>query len=209
MKKEQEDRAEAGRKKEGAKKIKADQEKIRADQKEAAEDHETEDSRQGRIISDQEIAEIISALRERGETVTTVESLTAGMISARLADIPGCSDVMERAYVTYCDQAKHEMVKVKKKTLEKWTAVSRQCAKQMAKGGAGQAGACACVSATGYAGPPSGPEDRTAGLVYLGCHYRGETVTEEHHYAGQRNEVRAKAMNDALRLLYRMVIFSP
>ena len=154
----------------------------------------------------QEIAEIISVLRERGETVTTVESLTAGMISARLADIPGCSDVMERAYVTYCDQAKHEMVKVKKKTLKKWTAVSRQCAKQMAKGGAEEAGADVCVSATGYAGPPSGPDDDTVGLVYLGCWYRGEAVVEEHHYTGQRNEIRSMAMNDALRLLYRMVV---
>ena len=188
MKKEQ-----AGSKKENGKRIKADP--------------GNNNSNPERVISDQEIAEIIRVLRERGETVTTVESLTAGMISSRLADIPGCSDVMERAYVTYCDQAKHEMVKVKKKTLRKWTAVSRQCAKQMAKGGAAQAGASACVSATGYAGPPSGPKDRTAGLVFLGCHYQGETITEEHHYTGQRNEVRAKAMNDALRLLYQMVMF--
>ena len=157
-------------------------------------------------VTDGEIAEILDRLRLRGESVTTVESITAGMISARLADIPGCSDVMERAFVTYCDAAKHEMVQVKKKTLKKWTAVSRQCAKQMAKGGASKAGASACVSATGYAGPPSGPEDKTAGLVYIGCRYHDKTVVEEHHYSGQRNEVRSMAMNDALRLLHRMVV---
>ena len=157
-------------------------------------------------VTDEEIAEILELLIHRGEFVTTVESITAGMISARLADIPGCSAVLERAFVTYCDEAKHEMVKVKKKTLKKWTAVSRQCAKQMAKGGAEEAGADACVSATGYAGPPSGPDDDTVGLVYLGCWYRGEAVVEEHHYTGQRNEIRSMAMNDALRLLYRMVV---
>ena len=162
--------------------------------------------KQSNPVKDQEIAQILDTLRQRGETVTTVESLTAGMISARLADIPGCSDVLRRAYITYCDQAKHEMVNVKKKTLRKWTAVSRQCAKQMAKGGAKQAKADACVSATGYAGPPTGPDDKTAGLVFIGCHYHDKTVVEEHHYSGERNEVRSMAMNDALRLLYRMIV---
>ena len=158
------------------------------------------------VVTDEQIAEIMELLIHRSEFVTTVESITAGMISARLADIPGCSAVLERSFITYCDEAKHEMVGVKKKTLKKWTAVSRQCAKQMARGGAREAGADACVSATGYAGPPSGPDDDTVGLVYLGCYYRGEVVVEEHHYAGQRNEIRSMAMNDALQLLYRMVV---
>lgn len=162
-------------------------------------------SKKTTVVTDAEIAAILDTLRKRGETVTTVESLTAGMISARLADIPGCSDVMERAFVTYCDAAKHEMVNVKKKSLKKWTAVSRQVAKQMAKGGAKKAGAQACVSATGYAGPPSGPDDNTAGLVYLGCHYKDKTVVEKHRYTGDRNEVRAQAMNDALRLLINVI----
>ncbi len=153
------------------------------------------------VIRDDQVAEILDLLRQRGEYVTTVESVTAGMISARLADIPGSSDVLRRAFVTYSDEAKHEMVGVKKKTLKKWTAVSRQAAKQMAKGGAKKAGAEACVSVTGYAGPPSGPDDKTVGLVYIGCHYRKKTMVEKHQYKGERNEVRAMAMNDALSLL--------
>jgi len=150
-------------------------------------------------------AEILDALREKNETLTTVESLTAGMISARLADIPGCSDVLKRAYVTYCDQAKHEMVGVKDLTLEKYTAVSAQTAQEMAQGGARAAKADACVSATGYAGPAAGPQDDSAGLVFLGCYYHGRTEVERHLYSGGRNEVRQMAMNDALRLLLRMV----
>ena len=156
-------------------------------------------------LTDEEVGALLAILKERGESITTAESLTAGMISARLADIPGCSDVMGRAFVTYCDDAKHEMVKVKRKTLKKWTAVSGKCAKQMAKGGAKMSGAEACISATGYAGPPSGPEDKTVGLVYLGCFYRGKTSVEEHHYTGTRNDIRARAMNDALRLLGKML----
>ncbi len=156
-------------------------------------------------ISDKKVAKILDTLRQRGEYVTTVESLTAGMISARIADIPGSSDVLRRAFVTYSDEAKHEMVHVKKKTLKKRTAVSRQVAEQMAKGGAKMAEAAACVSATGYAGPPSGPDDDTVGLVYLGCCYHNNVVVEEHHYSGARNEVRMKAMNDALLLLLKVL----
>lgn len=165
-----------------------------------------EKKKKNAVVTDRELRKVQDVLRKRGELVTTVESLTAGMISARLADIPGSSDVLKRAFVTYCDEAKHEMVGVKKKTLKKWTAVSRQTAKQMAKGGAKKAGAAACVSATGYAGPPSGPDDKTVGLVFLGCCYRDRITVEEHHYTGQRNDIRAQAMNDALRLLYEMVI---
>ncbi len=152
-------------------------------------------------VTDQELAQILDILRQRKELITTVESLTAGMISSRIADIPGSSDVMRRAFVTYSNEAKHEMVDVKLSTLDEWTAVSHQTAEEMAEGGCRHAGASACVSATGYAGPPSGPEDTSVGHVYLGCCYHGESVTEEHWYSGNRNEVRAQAMNDALRLL--------
>ena len=152
-------------------------------------------------FTDSELARVLDQLRRRGELVTTVESLTAGMISARIADIPGSSDVLRRAYVTYSDEAKREMVGVQASTLEQWTAVSCQSACEMAQGGAENAGAAACLSATGYAGPASGPEDTSVGHVFLGCFYRGQTVVEEHRYLGERNEVRAQAMNDALRML--------
>ncbi len=86
-------------------------------------------------MSDDALGKLLDILRQRGETVTTVESLTAGLIAARIADIPGASDVMKRAYVTYCDEAKHEMVGVSRQTLETYTAVSAQTAQEMALGG--------------------------------------------------------------------------
>ena len=152
-------------------------------------------------MSDDALGKLLDILRQRGETVTTVESLTAGLIAARIADIPGASDVMKRAYVTYCDEAKHEMVGVSRQTLETYTAVSAQTAQEMAFGGALQAHAALCLAATGYAGPPSGPDDHSVGLVFLGCCYRGQVTVEEHHYQGSRNEVRKAAREDALRLM--------
>ncbi len=100
--------------------------------------------------------EIVKELARRGLTVTTVESCTGGMIAAALTDVPGSSEVFKRGFVTYCDEAKHEMVGVRKKTLKKYTAVSAQTAVEMAEGGARAARADYCVSVTGYAGSDTG-----------------------------------------------------
>ncbi len=157
----------------------------------------------GGELSDEEVAGILDSLRQRRETVTTVESLTAGMISARMADIPGSSDVLKMALVTYSDAAKESLAGVSAKTLKAHSAVSAETAREMAEGGAKKAGASAALSATGYAGPPAGPEDDTVGRVFLGCFYRGSTEVEEHQYTGSRNQVRGKARDDALRMLRR------
>lgn len=80
---------------------------------------------------------VVAVLKERGLTMTTVESCTGGMIAAAVTSVAGSSSVFHQGYVTYCDEAKHEMAGVRKKTLRKYTAVSRQTAKEMAAGGAG------------------------------------------------------------------------
>ncbi len=100
--------------------------------------------------------EIIKELIKRGLTVTTVESCTGGMIAAALTDVSGSSEVFKRGFVTYCDEAKHEMVGVRTETLEKYTAVSAQTAAEMAEGGAKTARADCCLSVTGYAGSDMG-----------------------------------------------------
>ena len=152
-------------------------------------------------FSDRELAELLNELRVRKETVTTVESCTGGMISGRITDIPGSSDVLKMAFVTYCDEAKHRMVGVRTSTLERYTAVSRQVCSQMARGGAKRAHADAALAVTGYAGPPWDPEDDTVGLVYAGCFYRGKVSVKELHLTGTRDEIRKAAVQQAFLLL--------
>ena len=82
--------------------------------------------------------QLIELLRERNWTVTTVESCTGGAISARIVDIPGASDVLREAFVTYCDEAKHSLAGVSLETLKEYTAVSSQTAEEMALGEPGQ-----------------------------------------------------------------------
>lgn len=143
---------------------------------------------------------LVKMLTERQMTVTTVESCTGGLIASAITSVPGSSAVFEQGYVTYCDRAKQELVGVKKKTLERYTAVSAATAEEMALGGARQAGADCCLSVTGYAGPPSGCGEMV-GLVYIGCCVGGHVKVREFHFSGDRSEIREQSKNQALLFL--------
>lgn len=149
---------------------------------------------------------IVELLKEQKMTVSTVESCTGGMVSARLTDVPGCSEVFKQGFVTYSDRAKKKIVGVKKSTLKKYTAVSEQTAKEMAKGGAFMAESDACVSVTGYAGPDGGENGDPVGLVYIGCCVRGKVCAEEYHFAGDRASIREQAVIHALTLLRKCIL---
>lgn len=145
---------------------------------------------------------VVEKLRLLGLTVTTVESCTGGMIAAALTSVPGSSAVLKRAYVTYCDKAKHQMVGVRKKTLKKYTAVSSATAYEMACGGRDTAKADCCISVTGYAGPDTGSGE-PVGQVFIGCSVGKKTKVKEFHFSGDRNEIRAQAKDAALHMLNR------
>ena len=98
------------------------------------------------------------------------------------------------------------MVGVKKSTLKKYTAVSEQTAKEMAKGGAFMAEADACVSVTGYAGPDGGENGDPVGLVYIGCCVHDKVYVEEYHFVGDRASVRRQAVIHALTLLRKSIL---
>lgn len=146
-----------------------------------------------------DVFQLVRLLKKRKYHITTVESCTGGAICSKIVDVPGASDVLEMAFVTYCDKAKHRLVGVKKKTLKKHTAVSRQAARQMAEGGMKKAGADICLSATGVAGP-GGTDDFPAGLVFLGCCMKGKSTVKKFVFSGDRNKVREKAVNEAVRM---------
>lgn len=143
---------------------------------------------------------LVKTLTELGMTVTAVESCTGGLVAAAITSVPGSSLVLKQSYVTYCDDAKHRMVGVRKRTLKRHTAVSGETAAEMASGGARKAKADCCLSVTGYAGPDSGMGE-PVGLVYIGCFVQGRTTVKEFHFSGSREEVRMQARDTALRML--------
>lgn len=81
--------------------------------------------------------DIVERASARGVTVSTAESLTAGMIASTIADIPGASAVLRGGAVTYCDEIKHRVLGVEQETLDRFSAVSHQTARKMAVGLAG------------------------------------------------------------------------
>ncbi len=143
---------------------------------------------------------IVDMLKAANLTLTTVESCTGGLLSGRIVNVAGASDVFKQGFVTYSNKAKKKMVGVKKSTLKKYTAVSEQTAKEMAEGGCKEADADVCLSVTGYAGPGSA-EAAPAGLVYIGCCLKGHTVVRKYQFTGNRSKVREHAVVSALILL--------
>ena len=142
---------------------------------------------------------LVERFARRGLKIAAAESLTGGLISSRIASVPGASAVMEMGVCTYCDRAKHALIGVKTETLEKFTAVSEQTAAEMALGVRRLSGSDVGISATGYAGPTG----ERIGLVYVGASYGDELVVkklETHRTKCERGYIRTLAANAALAL---------
>ena len=125
---------------------------------------------------------VYDLLKQRGETVCFAESLTGGRIAASVVDCPGASDVLKESFVTYCDSAKARVLGVSEKTLSECTAVSAECAREMADGARRISGADWGVSATGVSG-------------------KDGTEAYEFHFTGSRDWVRTLAKSNALNRL--------
>lgn len=149
---------------------------------------------------------IVDLLKANELTVSTVESCTGGMLSARITDVPGASEVFKSGYVTYSNKSKRKLVGVKKSTLDKHGAVSSNVAKEMANGAAMFTKADVTVSITGIAGPDGGSEEKPVGLVYIACHVCGNTVVKEYHFKGNRSKIREATVSAALILMRECIL---
>ena len=149
-----------------------------------------------------EAAALLERYRRAALRIVTAESCTGGMVVACLTDIAGSSDVVERGFVTYSNEAKTEMLGVPSALLSQYGAVSAQVARSMAEGALGHARADVAVAITGIAGPGGATAGKPVGLVYLAIARRGgDTKVERQHFAGDRKEVREAAAARALELL--------
>ena len=146
-------------------------------------------------------AHVVALGRERGLTVSTAESCTAGMVASSIADIAGASAVLRGGAVTYCDEIKHRVLGVSRDTLAAHTAVSEPTAREMADGSRRLFDASVAVSLTGYAGPGGGTAAEPAGSVYIATSDDDAVLCERHVFSGSRNEVRAKAALRALEMV--------
>ncbi len=149
-------------------------------------------------------AAVVARLRELGQSVACAESLTAGLLSARLVDPPGASAVVRGAVVAYATDLKASVLGVDPALLAERGAVDAQVAAQMAQGARSVLGADWGVATTGVAGPD--PQDgMPVGRVYVAVAGPPGTVVERHDLTGGRDEIRGGAVEVALALLSRTI----
>jgi nicotinamide-nucleotide amidase len=135
--------------------------------------------------------------------VATAESCTGGLVAGALTDIAGSSAVVDRGFVTYTNEAKHQMLGVPNETIERHGAVSRETAEAMVRGALGHANADLAVSITGIAGPSGGTADKPIGLVHFAAASRsGNLIHRERRFGDMgRGAVRRLSVLEALAML--------
>src|SRR5208282_767081 len=148
-------------------------------------------------------AELIVRYRSAGLMVATAESCTGGLIAGLLTEIPGSSNVLERGFVVYSNEAKQELLGVPAETLLSVGAVSEETARALAEGALRASRADIAVSVTGIAGPDGGTAAKPVGLVHFACARRGApTVAREERFGDiGREAVRLASVRVGLDLL--------
>ncbi|WP_324653221.1 CinA family protein [Georgenia sp. H159] len=144
--------------------------------------------------------EVVERLRATGLTVATGESLTGGLLSAALVDVPGSSLAVRGGVLAYATDVKARVLGVDDELLDTGGPVQAEVARQLARGAARLLGADCGVGTTGVAGP--GPADgHGAGTVYLAVTLAEEVRTRRLLLAGTRPAVRRASVTAALALL--------
>ncbi len=146
----------------------------------------------------------IDRFRAQSGKIATAESCTGGLIAGLLTEVAGSSDVYERGFVTYSNEAKQELLGVSIETITKYGAVSADTAIAMALGGLNASNASACVAVTGIAGPGGGSADKPIGLVFIavaGEHEEGAYVEEFQFGEIGREAVRTETTKAAIEML--------
>lgn len=146
------------------------------------------------------IAEVISALVERGETVATAESLTAGLVCATLTEVPGSSKAVRGGLVVYATELKAALAGVDPRLLVEHGAVHPEVAAQLAAGARERCGADWGLGLTGVAGPDS-QDGVDPGTVHIGLAGPGVRQVRTHRFEGDRAAVRTASVRAALELL--------
>ena len=146
---------------------------------------------------------VLEILKSRNLTLSIAESCTGGMLSSSIVDIPGSSDSFTGGIVSYHNDVKSTILKVKEETLSRHGAVSKEVAIEMANGARTLLGTNLGVSITGIAGPSGETLEKPIGLIYIALSNSKETICKEIHLKGNRDKIRKRATFAALYLLWK------
>ena len=159
---------------------------------------------------------VAEALLQHGWMLSTAESCTGGLIAGACTDVSGSSEWFERGFVTYSNEAKHDMLGVPNELIDQHGAVSEVVAQAMAVGAMRNSLAQVSLAVTGVAGPTGGSKDKPVGTVWFawatpsdtGPTLGAETAwvkSEVKQFAGSRQEVREQTVAHSLRVLHELL----
>lgn len=150
--------------------------------------------------------DIAKILLRKNLKIATAESCTGGLISSRLTDVDGSSAFIQANFVTYSNHAKHRFLNVSEETLQKYGAVSEECAREMAEGLSKLTSSDIVLCTTGVAGPASS-ENKSVGLLYVACGYNGNIIIEKFELNSDYNRKNMKFMfsEKALKFVYEII----
>ncbi len=150
---------------------------------------------------------LLGAMQAQSLQIATAESCTGGLIAALLTEVPGSSAVVDRGFVTYSNDAKHQMLGVPTRLLADHGAVSREVAMAMAEGALAHASADVSVAVTGVAGPGGGSPEKPVGLVHIAVARRGTATLHRECRFGNldRATIRLRTVSTALEMALDIV----
>jgi nicotinamide-nucleotide amidase len=149
---------------------------------------------------------VVGLLKKEGITLSVAESCTGGLVASTLISVPGVSEVFDRGFITYSNEAKIKELGVSEETIARFGAVSRETAEEMVSCLVKKTGTRAGIAVTGIAGPDGGTREKPVGLVCLAVSLDGEIVSHEVRIAGDRDRVRHVACLNALNLLRKKIL---
>jgi nicotinamide-nucleotide amidase len=144
-------------------------------------------------------------LRERCWKLAIAESCTGGLLSRKITAVPGASDYLDRALVTYSNRAKTELLGISEELLRVHGAVSGQVALAMAEGALKRAAVEVAVGITGVAGPTGGTSAKPVGTVFIACVTPGQEVVEKYSFGGTREQIQESSTQAALAMLWKLL----
>jgi len=150
-------------------------------------------------------AALIRVLKEKNMTISVAESCTGGLLGKELTEVAGSSEVFMGGVIAYSNDVKERVLRVPNNILVKYGAVSEETAKAMAIGAANIIRTRCSISVTGVAGPDGGTEEKPVGTVCIGYCINGEAVTKKYEFPGDREAVRMRTVNTALREMREMI----
>lgn len=150
--------------------------------------------------------QVIARFVERGSTLALAESCTGGLVSHRLTNVPGSSDVLIVGIVVYSNKAKTRLARVEPATLERTGPYSHEVARELAVGVRRILSSTVGLGITGLAGPSGGTPALPVGTVFMSVSTIDQTTSHQFHFSGDREEIKLAASTQALELLEKEVI---